>query len=128
MSTPMNRPQTQPEAQEETRKRTIIPASSIWREDGKIMVRVEMPGVTKDDLDVQVEGDTLRITGRRETAPKDAELIVCERRNADYSKTFTLDDSVDRSNIEADMEQGVLTLTLHLKESEKPRKIQVKSG
>ncbi len=118
-----------PERREEDVRahRTLRPVSNICQDDGKVLLRVEMPGVTKDKVDVRVENDTLTIRGER-AVPGEATYLVRERMVAPYERTYTLDDSIDRDNIEAHMEHGVLTLTLHMREQVKPRKIEIKGG
>ncbi len=106
---------------------TVRPVSSIWQDDGTVKLMIELPGVSRDSVDVRVENDTLTIRGEREI-PEDAQFVIRERRLAPYERTYTLDDSIDRENIEAHMEHGVLTLTLHLRDAVKPRKIQIQGG
>ncbi len=106
---------------------TVRPVSSIWQDDGTVKLMIEMPGVSRDNVDVRVENDTLTIRGEREI-PEDAQFVIRERRLAPYERTYTLDDSIDRENIEAHMEHGVLTLTLHLRDAVKPRKIEIQGG
>lgn len=106
---------------------TVRPVSTIWQDDGKVKLMIEMPGVSREKVDVRVENDTLTIRGEREI-PEDAQFVIRERRLAPYERTYTLDDSIDRENIEAHMEHGVLTLTLHLRDAVKPRKIEIQGG
>lgn len=110
--------------QENAVARTVRPASCIRQEEGKVILTVEMPGISKDQVDVRVENDTLTIRGERE-AEQSENYVVRERRVAPYERTYTLDDSIDRNNIDAHMEYGVLTLTLNLKEQVKPKKIEI---
>lgn len=85
-----------------------------------------MPGVVKNNLDIQVDGNLLKIFAQKSvTQYKDANYLVREIRDADYRHEFTIDDTIDRSKIDAELKQGILILTLHIKESEKPRKIDV---
>ncbi|MFP4509711.1 MAG: Hsp20/alpha crystallin family protein [Spirochaetaceae bacterium] len=109
---------------ERTERRTVRPASMISRENDAVILQVEMPGVAKDHIDIQVEDGTLTIHGSR--APLEGEqYLVRERRDADYYQTYTLDETIDRDRIEAHMQHGVLTVRLHLKEAVKPRKIEI---
>ncbi|MFP4643360.1 MAG: Hsp20/alpha crystallin family protein, partial [Spirochaetales bacterium] len=71
--------------------------------------------------------DTLTIRGERDVPDSD-NYLVRERLVAPYERTYTLDDSIDRDNIEAHMEHGLLTLTLHVREQVKPRRIEIKGG
>jgi HSP20 family protein len=118
-------------AQEVERKEgtpTVRPISNICEENGKVVLRLEMPGVSKDDVDVRIEDDHLVVQGKRsEQIPENGKFVVRERLRGDYYQRFTLDDTVDREKVEAKMDHGILTVTLNLKESVKPRKIEIKS-
>lgn len=109
--------------------RWVLPYSTIHEvEDGSILVRLEMPGVSKQDLGIEVEGGELRVTGGRKDQKPEGEYLIRERRPGSFYRAFTLDDTIDPAKIEAAMESGVLTVTLHRKEAVKPRKIAVKVG
>jgi len=96
--------------------------------DGDILVKLEMPGVTKEGLQIEVDSTELRISGRRpEVSAAGGSYLVRERPRGSFYQVYTLDDTIDREKIDAVLEAGVLTLTLHRKESEKPRRIQVKT-
>ena len=75
-----------------------------------------------------MSSDTLTVTGRRHHDAGDVNYLVHERYNADFRSTYTLDERVDRDKVEAKMENGILEVTLHLKEEVKPRRIEVKVG
>jgi len=107
--------------------RFIRPLSSMIEENGAILLSLEMPGVAKDGVDLEVEGNELRIRGRRRSALEGSRPIVRERPAGDYAEVFTIDETVDRQKIDASMEAGVLTVTLHLREAEKPRRIAITS-
>jgi len=110
------------------RRMTIQPLSNIYEEKGDVIVKVEMPGVSKNNIDISIDGQNLIISGQRESLESEGEFLLRERRIADYYKVFTLDETVDRDKIDATMGNGVLTLKLQLKESVKPKKIEVKSS
>lgn len=121
--------QVQKEREEGRRERWLVPTSTVQEaEDGNIRLRLEMPGVSSDRLEIEVEDRELRITGRRETQVPEGEYLLRERRDGFFFRAFTLDDTIDPDKIEAAMDAGVLTVTLRRKESEKPRKVAVKSG
>ena len=105
----------------------IRPASNICEEDGSVVLRLEMPGVGKDGIDINIEGDTLTVVGTRNEQVSGS-YLVRERRHGDYHATYTIDERVDRDKVDASMDRGVLTLTLHLKEEVKPRKIAIKGS
>ena len=106
----------------------LVPLSTISEAQGRVIVQMEMPGIDKDDLTIKIEGDQLNIYGKRDTPEEKGHYIIRERSIGDFLKTYTLDDTVDKEKIEASMDKGILTLTLNLKESVKPRKIQVKTN
>ncbi len=95
--------------------------------DGKIKVVLEMPGVAKDSLKVGIENGELTIKGTREPA-KEGKYILRERSQGDFLASYTLDETVDTSRVDAVLEKGILTLTLELKEHVKPRTISVRAG
>jgi len=93
--------------------------------DGKLRVVLEMPGVRREDLDVRIENNELSIAGRRQPRPEGT-YVLRERPVGDYMRTYTLDETVDHSKIDAVLEKGILTVSLDLKEQVKPRAIQVR--
>jgi len=112
----------------ETRsRRAVAPAADICEEAGSVVLRLEMPGVGKDDLEIRIENDEMIIQGRRKDVEEKGAYLVRERDPADYLKRYTLDETIDREKVEAVMKNGILMLTLHLKESSKPRKIEIKA-
>jgi HSP20 family protein len=97
--------------------------------DGKVHVMVEMPGVRREDLDLRLENNSLLIRGRRdERAADHPTYLLRERRSGDYVQTFTLDETIDQSRIDADLENGILRLELDLKESVRPKAIPIRKG
>lgn len=95
-------------------------------EDGVVLLRLEMPGVPKEGLTIDIDGDLLIVTGARTEQPDSGRYLVRERPRNNFGRTYTLDETVDRNRIEAELSNGVLTVSLHLKEEVKPRKIEVK--
>jgi HSP20 family protein len=118
-------------AKQETRneqaveRRTIRPVCNIHEEAEAVVLRLEMPGVGKDDVEVRIEGDELFVHGRRKPYAEDVTYVLRERRDADFRAVYTLDQRVDREKVDAHMENGVLTLKLHLKDEVKPRTIEI---
>jgi HSP20 family protein len=93
--------------------------------EGKLKVVLEMPGVRKDDLDVRIENNELMIVGRR-AEQGTQKYILRERPQGSWAQSYTLDETVDQSKIDAVLEKGILTLTLDLKEHVKPRTIRIR--
>ena len=100
------------------------PASVIEAGDGYTL-ELEMPGVTKDGLDISVENNELTIVGRRSLPKIDGTLAHHESRWGNFQRTFELDPSIDGDKISAKIEQGLVTLTLPKAEHVKLRKIPV---
>ena len=99
-------------------------ASLETNKDGHVL-KVEMPGVGGEGVEISVENNELTVVGNRTASAQRGELIYRESRRAGYRRVFELDPSIDTSRIEARMEQGILSLSLPKSESLKPRKIVV---
>lgn len=114
----------------ETKEKIITRSAccDIYNSEDKVMLKIEMPGVPKENLDVKVTNDILIISGKKQLPSKEGNYLLKEIRIGDYHQEFTLDDTIDRNNIDATMKNGVVTLILSLKDSVKPRKIQIKEG
>lgn len=110
------------------RRRTLVPASHVVEDEGKIVVRIEMPGVAKSDLEIRAEGQELVVSGKRQEPATHGTWLVRERPRGDFHKTFSVDSSIDLDKIEAELEAGILTLTLPMKEAAKPRRIEIRSA
>ena len=89
------------------------------------VLEAEMPGVSKEGLEVRLEGNELTIVGRRQTGVPGAEPVYRESNPRDFRREFVLDPSIDASKLSATIDQGVLTVTLPKIEKVKPRKMQV---
>jgi len=112
-----------------SKRRQLAACSDIYEDKGNVILKMEMPGVTKENLDVKIDNDTLVIHGKKnELHDEKANFLIREIRDGDYYQEYTIDNTIDRNKIDAALDRGVLTLTLSMKESEKPRKIQVVSG
>lgn len=114
-------------AREETR-RSLVPASRVLEAEGTIQVRLEMPGVAKGDLEIQVEGTELTVIGKRQEPASHGTWLLRERRRGDFRKTFSVDNTVDLDKVDAQLSNGILTLSLPIKEAAKPRKIDIRSA
>jgi len=103
----------------------LTPLANILETKDAYVLEAEMPGVTKEGLDVSVENGELTIVGRRAPVAPQGQALYRESRGFDYRRTFEIDPSIDAARISAKLDQGVLTLTLPKAESVKPRKIAV---
>src|SRR5581483_7099616 len=92
--------------------------------DGYVL-EAEMPGVSKEGLEITLEGTELTITGHRQLQPPPGEALFRESQESGFRRVFELDPAIDTAKVSARMEQGVLTLSLPKSERVKPRKISV---
>lgn len=116
------------EKQLENKRKLIKPLYQVAEDKGKVVVRLEMPGVKKDNLEIKIENNELKILGKRENSGKENSYLLKERNGGDFEQVFTLDNTIDQDKIDAQLVNGVLTISLSLKESEKPRIIKVKTA
>ena len=89
----------------------------------------DVPGLKEKDLDIQISGNRLTIRGKRDTGLKEETghtYYACERSFGSFARSFTLPDSADIEKCNADLKDGVLTLTVAKKASERPRNIAIK--
>jgi len=112
--------------QREREREFYVPPVNIVETDDHFVVEADLPGVTKDGLEITVEDNELTISGRRgDSEQHSGEVLYQESRPGDFRRVFELDPTIDTSKINAKMQQGVLTLTLPKAEKVKPRKITV---
>ncbi len=124
-----SREQPVPQQKEGThsQQRYVAPPVDIYETPDGLVVMADLPGVSKEDLDVKVENGVLTIRGTtRSTAPGDA--VYREFELANFFRQFELSDKVDQNKITAELQHGVLTLNLPKAEEAKPRQIQVRVG
>lgn len=102
-----------------------LPEVNIYETVEGYLLEAEMPGVSKEGLEVTLDDNELTITGRRVPSPLPGRPLFKESREADFRRVFELDPAIDTSKATARMEQGILTLTLPKSERVKPRKILI---
>ena len=103
----------------------VTPVASVIEDGDGYTLRVEMPGVNKEGLEISMEGNELTIVGRRSLPAIDGTSIHRESRRNNYRRAFEIDPSIDAQKIAAKIDQGVLTVNLPKAEQVKPRKIAV---
>lgn len=107
-------------------KRALVPLADIYETDDQYTLKLEMPGVVRDNLDVTIENNELEIRGGvGQYKSENKELKYSEFSNYDYYRKFNVGDDIDREKISASFENGVLTLVLQKHEAVKPRKISI---
>jgi HSP20 family molecular chaperone IbpA len=114
-------------AQESTTPmRAFVPSTDIYETEEALTVVLEMPGVSKDNVDVHVEDDVLTVEGRIDFKKYEGLRPVYSEYNiGPYRRSFRLSNQVDQSKIEAEMRDGVITLMLPKSEKAKPRRISI---
>jgi len=100
----------------------------LYEKDGKYYLTAELPGVQKDGISITVEGDVVTLSGKKESTKeeKGANYYFSESRQGSFSRSFRLPVKVDEKAVDARFKDGVLTLELPVKETEKTRKIEIK--
>ena len=107
-----------------------FPYVNVYASPDAITITAELPGVAEEDLDLMVHRDTLSIRGERKDAGADEAKGYHrrERRVGRFVRTLSLPYAVDPERVEAEMNNGVLRLTLNRPESDKPKRIRVKTS
>ncbi len=104
-------------------------AMDAYRRDSDVWVHLDLPGVSADSIDISLERNVLTVTAQREWDRKeDDQLYVSERPRGVFSRQVHLGDSLDGDAIEADYQDGVLTLRIPIAEKAQPRKIKVSTS
>jgi HSP20 family protein len=103
----------------------VAPAATVLENSDGYTLEVEMPGVSKEGLEMWVENNELTILGRRTVPSVEGTLVHRESRGENFRRSFEIDPSIDAEKISAKIDQGVVTLTLPKAEQVKPRKIAV---
>jgi HSP20 family molecular chaperone IbpA len=107
-------------------ERPIRPAVDIFEDDTGITVQADLPGVTREHLDIQIDRDNLAIEGKADIPmPKGLEAIYADVQSTHYQRSFTLSHELEGEKAEASLKDGVLTLRIPKREQYQPRKIEV---
>ena len=104
---------------------SIAPKTDIHETDEDYRFTMEMPGVTKENVEVSVEADVLTIKGEKIEKTDRKGLIRQEIRAEKFERSFSLGTNIDRENIEAKMDNGILSVTLPKTKDKVGRKISV---
>ncbi|MDY6876712.1 MAG: Hsp20/alpha crystallin family protein [Chloroflexota bacterium] len=99
----------------------------VYTTPEEIVIAASLPGLTPDEVDIIIEGDTLTIRGELRPPLENVEYLFQERLSGVFSRTLTLNVPVDADKAEAVFESGVLTLTVPKAEEISPKVIKVKS-
>jgi HSP20 family protein len=106
-----------------------LPPVDIFENDQhEIVLKAELPGIPREDIDIRVENNLLTVRGerKREQETKQESYHRVERVYGAFSRSFTLPSTVNTEKVSAEFRDGVLTVVLPAREEAKPRQIQVK--
>lgn len=108
----------------------FIPTFEVKETKDGYWFKADLPGVKESDLDIQLSGNTLTVSGRREAEERDESetWYAYERSYGSFTRTFTLPEGADADNAKADLKDGVLSVVVPKRPEMQPKKIQVKAG
>ena len=109
---------------------SFVPAVDIYEDPQKVVLKLEIPGIEENDLDVRAENHTLTVKGERkfEAEEKEQNFHRIERRYGSFYRAFTLPSTVDTENVGASYNAGVLKLELMKKAEAQPKQIKINVG
>jgi HSP20 family protein len=105
----------------------VPPVDIFQNGEHEVVMKAELPDMTREDIDITVEKGTLTIKGEKKFSNevKEEQFHRIERRYGTFSRSFTLPETVDATKVSAEYRNGVLTVRLPLREEAKPRQIKV---
>src|SRR5215831_13766234 len=108
---------------------TFVPAVDVYEDEHNLVLKMEIPGVSEEDLKVSLENNTLTVSGERkfEKEEKEENFHRIERRYGSFTRTFRLPSTVDAEKVEAGYDKGVLKITLAKRAEAKPKTIKIAS-
>jgi HSP20 family protein len=106
--------------------RYYLPTTDVYETEQALTLVMEVPGVERKDISVELENDVLRVEGRIDFSKYEGmEPVYTEYNVGHYARAFTLSNKIDREQISAQLEDGVLTLTLPKAKEARPRQISI---
>src|SRR5580692_7768670 len=108
----------------------FVPPVDIYEDEHKLVLKIEIPGMRQQDLDVRMENNTLTVKGERsfQTEEKEENFHRVERRYGTFYRAFTVPNTIDPESIKAEYDAGVLHLELQKRPETKPKQIKVNVG
>ena len=106
---------------------TNFPSTNLYDLGDRFELIAEIPGISKEDIDIKIQGNYLEISGKREVkVPEGYRVHRSERGSASFTRSLTLPADVDSDKVSAALKDGILVLTLPKLEAAKPRQITIK--
>jgi HSP20 family protein len=105
----------------------FVPAVDVYEDADKLVLKLEVPGIRREDLDIRVEGRVLTVKGERkfENEEKEENFHRIERRYGSFVRSFTLPSTVNTEKVEATSADGVVSISFAKKAEAQPKQIQV---
>lgn len=106
---------------------SFVPPVDIYEDNHKIVLKLEVPGLKQEDLDIQLENNNLTVRGERkfEKEEKEENFHRIERRYGSFYRAFTIPNTVNPDSVKADYDAGVLRIQLEKRAEAKPKQIKV---
>ncbi len=111
-----------------TTSRPAVMPMDAWREGENFVIEFDLPGVSRESIDIDVERNVLTIRAERVARNGDWEMLAGERVRGAFSRQLVLGDNLDLDRIEATYDDGVLRLLVPVAEQAKPRKVEIGSA
>jgi HSP20 family protein len=108
----------------------FIPPVDIYEDANRLVLKLEVPGIPQDDLQINLENQTLTVKGERKLVKdeKEENFHRIERRYGSFVRSFTLPATIETESAQANYENGVLSITLQKKEAAKPKQLKIEIG
>jgi HSP20 family protein len=108
----------------------FVPPVDVYEDQNRLELRLEVPGISQEDLQINLENQTLTVKGERKFVKEDKEenFHRIERRYGSFARSFGLPSTVDTESAKASYENGVLSITLPKKEAAKPKQVKIEIG
>jgi len=113
-----------------TATRRWIPAMDLVETDEDFVLRADLPGLSEDDVNIELEDNVLTISGQRKAEHEERKegYYRMERSSGSFSRSLTLPEGVDPDKVEANFARGVLEVRIPKPEQRKPRKVTISAG
>jgi HSP20 family protein len=114
-------------SQESLSAGSFVPPVDVYEDEQGIRLKMEVPGIEEKDIDIQLENNLLTVRGERklEKETKEENYHRIERHYGNFTRSFTLPNTVNPEHVKAGYSKGVLTITLGKREEAKPKQIKV---
>jgi HSP20 family protein len=109
---------------------SFVPAVDVYEDAKKVVLKLEVPGIKQEDLDIRVENQTLVVKGERklDSEEKEENFHRIERRFGSFVRSFTLPQTVDTNAVTAGYDAGVLTISIAKKAEAQPKQVKIEIG